>query len=38
VADIICAKLKELNLQYPQVSQEHMQELLRVKKILESEA
>jgi PPK2 family polyphosphate:nucleotide phosphotransferase len=37
VADIICAKLKELNLQYPQVSQEHLQELLRVKGILESE-
>jgi PPK2 family polyphosphate:nucleotide phosphotransferase len=37
VSDIICAKLKELDLQYPQVSQEHFQELLRVKKILESE-
>jgi PPK2 family polyphosphate:nucleotide phosphotransferase len=37
VADIICAKLKELNLQYPQLTQEHLQELLRVKGILESE-
>jgi PPK2 family polyphosphate:nucleotide phosphotransferase len=37
VADIICAKLKELNLQYPHVTQEHLQELLRVKGILENE-
>jgi polyphosphate kinase 2 (PPK2 family) len=38
VADIICAKLKELKLQYPQVTQEHLQELQRVKGILENES
>jgi PPK2 family polyphosphate:nucleotide phosphotransferase len=37
VADIIDAKLKSLNLQYPQVNPEHLQELMRVKEILENE-
>ncbi|NJR40555.1 MAG: polyphosphate kinase 2 family protein [Leptolyngbyaceae cyanobacterium CSU_1_4] len=37
VADIVCTKLKELNLQYPQMNSEHLQELSRVKVILESE-
>jgi len=37
VADIVCTKLKELNLQYPQMNPEHLQELSRVKVILESE-
>jgi PPK2 family polyphosphate:nucleotide phosphotransferase len=37
VADIVCTKLKELNLQYPQMSPEHLQELSRAKALLESE-
>ncbi|MBK1986255.1 polyphosphate kinase 2 family protein [Sphaerospermopsis aphanizomenoides BCCUSP55] len=37
VSEIICTKLKELNLQYPQVSELHHQKLLEAKKILESE-
>jgi PPK2 family polyphosphate:nucleotide phosphotransferase len=37
VADIICSKLKELNLQYPSVSEEHKQYLLQAKQMLENE-
>jgi hypothetical protein len=37
VADIICTKLKQLNLKYPTVSDEHRQELLKAKAILENE-
>lgn len=37
VSDIICTKLKELNLQYPTVSEEHKHRLLDAKRILESE-
>ncbi len=37
VADIICKKLQELNLQYPTLSEEHKQRLLEAKKMLESE-
>lgn len=37
VADIIVKKLKELNLEYPNVSDEHKQELLKVKEMLENE-
>ncbi|TAF12261.1 MAG: polyphosphate kinase 2 family protein [Nostocales cyanobacterium] len=37
VSEIICNKLKELNLQYPTVSEEHQRQLLEAKKILESE-
>ena len=37
VADIIVKKLRELKLEYPNVSDEHKQELLRVKEILENE-
>lgn len=37
VADIICAKLQELNLQYPVVSEEHKKRLLQAKKMLENE-
>jgi PPK2 family polyphosphate:nucleotide phosphotransferase len=37
VADIIISKLKELNLKYPGVSDEHKQELMKVKEILEGE-
>jgi PPK2 family polyphosphate:nucleotide phosphotransferase len=37
VADVIVSKLKELNLQYPQVSAEHLQELAQAKAMLESE-
>ena len=37
VADIICTKLKELNLQYPQVSEEHREQLLLAKAMLEQE-
>ncbi|AFY47711.1 polyphosphate:nucleotide phosphotransferase, PPK2 family [Nostoc sp. PCC 7524] len=37
VADIICSKLQELNLQYPTVSEAHKQELLQAKYILERE-
>jgi PPK2 family polyphosphate:nucleotide phosphotransferase len=37
VADIICAKLKDLNLQYPQLGAEHLQELVKAKAMLENE-
>ncbi|MEH1913631.1 polyphosphate kinase 2 family protein [Nostoc sp.] len=37
VANIICTKLEELNLQYPTVSEEHKQQLLQAKRILEQE-
>ncbi|MHC5724828.1 MAG: polyphosphate kinase 2 family protein, partial [Nostoc sp.] len=37
VANIICTKLEELNLQYPTVSEEHRQQLLEAKRILEEE-
>lgn len=37
VADIICKKLQELNLQYPTLSEEHKQRLLEAKKMLENE-
>ncbi|MTJ11000.1 MULTISPECIES: polyphosphate kinase 2 family protein [unclassified Anabaena] len=37
VADIICTKLQELNLQYPQVSEEYKQRLWEAKKTLEAE-
>ncbi|MEH2295385.1 polyphosphate kinase 2 family protein [Nostoc sp.] len=37
VANIICTKLQELNLQYPIVSEEHRQQLLQAKRILEQE-
>ena len=37
VANIICTKLEELNLQYPTVSDEHRQQLLEAKHILEQE-
>jgi PPK2 family polyphosphate:nucleotide phosphotransferase len=37
VADIICTKLKELNLKYPTVSDEHRQHLLKAKALLEEE-
>lgn len=37
VADIICSKLKELNLKYPTVSEESQQQLLRSKEMLEAE-
>jgi PPK2 family polyphosphate:nucleotide phosphotransferase len=37
VADIICTKLKELNLKYPTVSDEHRQHLLKAKALLENE-
>jgi PPK2 family polyphosphate:nucleotide phosphotransferase len=37
VADIIVAKLKSLNLKYPVVTEEHRQELLKAKELLESE-
>ncbi|MDP5016956.1 MAG: polyphosphate kinase 2 family protein [Dolichospermum sp.] len=37
VADIICTKLQELNLQYPQISDESKQQLLAAKKSLEAE-
>jgi PPK2 family polyphosphate:nucleotide phosphotransferase len=38
VADIINTKLKSLDLKYPEVSEEHMKNLLRAKELLESEA
>lgn len=38
VADIIAAKLKSLKLSYPGVSDEHQQEIAKVKKLLESES
>jgi PPK2 family polyphosphate:nucleotide phosphotransferase len=37
VADIIISKLKSLNLSYPTVSEEHRQNLLKAKEMLESE-
>ena len=37
VADIICKKLQELNLQYPQMSEEYKQQLSVAKKTLEAE-
>jgi PPK2 family polyphosphate:nucleotide phosphotransferase len=37
VADIICAKLQELNLQYPKLSEEHKEQLLLAKAMLEQE-
>jgi PPK2 family polyphosphate:nucleotide phosphotransferase len=37
VADVICKKLQELNLQYPQISEEYKQQLLAAKKTLEAE-
>ena len=37
IADIIVKKLKELNLKYPEVSEEHKKEILKVKEILEAE-
>jgi PPK2 family polyphosphate:nucleotide phosphotransferase len=37
VADIINSKLAQLNLQYPTLSLEHQQELLKAQKILENE-
>ncbi|MBH8554717.1 polyphosphate kinase 2 family protein [Nostocaceae cyanobacterium CENA357] len=37
VADIICTKLAELNLKYPTVSDEHRQQLLQAKYMLEQE-
>ena len=38
VANIICEKLKSLNLAYPTVSEEHKQQLLKAKEMLENEA
>ncbi|MFL6209482.1 MAG: polyphosphate kinase 2 family protein [Pyrinomonadaceae bacterium] len=38
VADVIISKLKSLDLRYPAVSEEHKQNLLRAKELLESEA
>ncbi len=37
VSDIICTTLKQLNLQYPKVSDEHLQHLLQAKAALENE-
>jgi PPK2 family polyphosphate:nucleotide phosphotransferase len=37
VADIICTKLQELNLQYPQLSEEYKQQLSAAKKNLQAE-
>jgi PPK2 family polyphosphate:nucleotide phosphotransferase len=37
VADIICSRLSELDLQYPTLSQAQQQELLKAKEILENE-
>lgn len=37
VADVIITKLKSLNLNYPKVSEEHMQNLLKAKELLENE-
>jgi PPK2 family polyphosphate:nucleotide phosphotransferase len=37
VSDIICTKLRELNLQYPSLSEENKRRLLEAKGILESE-
>ena len=38
VADIIVDKLKSLKLSYPGVSDEHQQDIAKVKKLLENEA
>jgi PPK2 family polyphosphate:nucleotide phosphotransferase len=38
VADVIITKLKSLDLKYPEVNEEHRQNLLRAKELLESEA
>jgi hypothetical protein len=37
VSEIICDKLQGLDLQYPTVSEEHQQQLLQAKKLLEGE-
>jgi PPK2 family polyphosphate:nucleotide phosphotransferase len=37
VSDIICSKLKSLNLVYPTVTQQHYQDLQEAKKVLEAE-
>ncbi|MDX1977341.1 MAG: polyphosphate kinase 2 family protein [Pseudanabaenaceae cyanobacterium bins.68] len=37
IAEIICDRLRSLNLKYPQVSEERKQQLLRAKEILENE-
>jgi PPK2 family polyphosphate:nucleotide phosphotransferase len=37
VSDIICTTLKQLNLQYPKVSDEHLQHLIQAKFVLENE-
>jgi PPK2 family polyphosphate:nucleotide phosphotransferase len=37
VADIICSKLKELDLRYPTLSEEHQRQLLKAKQLLENE-
>ncbi len=37
VADIICSKLKELELKYPTVTAQHQQDILRAKEILSAE-
>lgn len=37
VSDIICTKLKELNLKYPTVSDEYKQQLVQAKQMLEQE-
>jgi hypothetical protein len=34
VSEIFCTKLKELNLQYPRISEDHRQKLLEAKKLL----
>jgi PPK2 family polyphosphate:nucleotide phosphotransferase len=38
VADVIVSKLKSLDLKYPKVSQERLQELLKAKQMLENES
>jgi PPK2 family polyphosphate:nucleotide phosphotransferase len=37
VADIICSKLKELDLRYPTLSEEHQRQLIKAKQLLENE-
>lgn len=37
VADIICKKLQELNLHYPQISEENKRQLQEAKQTLEAE-
>jgi hypothetical protein len=37
VADIICTKLADLHLRYPTVTDEHRQQLLQAKSMLEQE-